>query len=146
MRAPWRLVRKAVGVGRTGAQHAGVVLAQFCEAQIAEQGAGCGDPGPGQVARNIGVEALVVVHHHHAIAGDTDVKFQRRDAGFERAHKTGQGVLGGQATRAAVALQVEGRARTAAEQSHCGGADEGADDDARLALAHHFWIMPSSKP
>ena len=59
------------------------------------------------IARVVGVEQPVVADDHDAVLGHARVELERRHADRERPREPGERVLGGEAARAAMALQVE---------------------------------------
>ena len=108
-RAVARLLRRVQrGIARTGLQPADVVALQFGEVGVPDHRPARVQELPVRPARDVGVQGRVVRDHQHAVSRDGDVGLQRRHAQTQGQRKSGQGVLGRQAARAAVALQVEG--------------------------------------
>jgi len=98
---------KAPLVFRARTQPSDVVALQLLESEVLDERAGGGDPCTVGAARDVGVQRAIVMHHHHAVAGDPDVELQRRGAELQCPLEAGQRVLGQVAARAAVALNVQ---------------------------------------
>ena len=90
------------------AERAAIVGPNFREREIAKQGRirRVERVPPGAEAGSSG-DVGVVRHDHRAVTGNPDVKFESRDAEFDRSRERGQRVLGSQAARAAVTLNIE---------------------------------------
>ena len=98
---------KRRGVFAAGPDAADVELAEFLVREVDDRRAGRRQELAGGVARVVGIQQPVVAHDHDAVLGHAAVELERRDADAERAGEARERVLGREAARAAMALQVE---------------------------------------
>ena len=76
----WLLVRKVAGVAAGRVDASDVIALDLGQTQRADQRPTLGQPLAFGIARDGGVQCWIVRDHGHAIGGDGDVQFQRRDA------------------------------------------------------------------
>jgi hypothetical protein len=105
------LLGEARGVRRARFEPAHVVAEELVPGQREDRGSGRRHPRAGGIAREVGVEPLVVADDHDAVAGHARVQLERADAQGQGAREGGQRVLRREAARATVALEVEGARR-----------------------------------
>ena len=108
-----------LGVFARRIEPADVVALELGQGERADGRPGGGDPLAIE-PRQVGIEQGIVADHHDLVLGDGKVGLERRDAEIQRGAEAGQRVLGRQAARAAMALQVEGRRRKA-KRPDCAG-------------------------
>jgi hypothetical protein len=77
--------------------------------EVANRRSGTFQPAAVGPARDVGIERRIVAYDDHAVPRDAGIELERGDAERERVRESGQGVLGPQPARAAVALDVERR-------------------------------------
>ena len=115
------LLRELLGVLAGRVHAADVVALQFFQGQRADGRSRSREPLPVRSARQVGIEIRVVADDDDPVARDREVGLEGRDAEILRQLEGGKRVLGRQAARAAMALQVEGRREPGASCPDCAG-------------------------
>ncbi len=102
------LLRQGRGVGRPGLQPPDIVALDLGQGQRVDRRPRAGEELAVGSAGMVGVEAAVVADDQDAVLGHGEVELERRDADPKGRRERLEGVLGREATRAAMALEVEG--------------------------------------
>ncbi len=112
---------------------ADVVRPELGEGEEVQRRLEAGEPGAIGVARGGAIEPYVVADDDDAVAGDADIKLQRRDPDRERLGESRQCVLRHQSAGATVALEFESLGFGYVDAAPDGGAgkEEGSEDEGR---------------
>ena len=117
-------MREAACVLGAGLQATDVVALQFLERQVADERPLPVEEPPFGPAGDVRIEPRVVRDYDHPVAREAHVELERGHADGQRTRKAGQGVLGCQASRAAVALQIERAGGGGGERERRNDADD----------------------